>query len=306
MKLLILGYSDFARRRIIPILLKDFKKINIAISTKSRKFNYDYKNVQWFKDYDKAINEFKPDIVYISLPNSLHFKWAKKSLNKNIHVVVDKPITLKLAHSKELIKLSIKKKRLLAEATIFTFHKQIKKSIKLLSGCGKIRTISANFCLPITNKKEIKLSDKYGGGVNNDMGPYAASTFREFYKVFPEKIYKMKEIKNNVVTKLSVLAKYKNKHFIGHFSFGMEYKNDILFFSDREIVTVNTVFSPNPFLDTEIVFKTKNIVKKYRVNMESSFKNFLKLFLSKIKKNNYKFFHQRIIYDSKFREILND
>ena len=91
MKLLILGYSDFARRRIIPILLKDFKKINIAISTKSRKFNYDYKNVQWFKDYDKAINEFKPDIVYISLPNSLHFKWAKKSLNKNIHVIVDKP-----------------------------------------------------------------------------------------------------------------------------------------------------------------------------------------------------------------------
>ena len=39
-----------------------------------------------------ALNSSKANIVYISLPNSLHYYWAKKSLEKGYHVIVDKQL----------------------------------------------------------------------------------------------------------------------------------------------------------------------------------------------------------------------
>ena len=53
----------------------------------------------------------KPNIVYISLPNSKHFEWAKKSLNYKYNTVVDKPITSNEKQLNELIELSKKIKK---------------------------------------------------------------------------------------------------------------------------------------------------------------------------------------------------
>ena len=89
MKLLILGYSDFSKRRIIPIILKKFKNIKLGIASISRFKKDEIKNVTWFDNYKKSIKNFNPDIVYISLPNSIHFKWAEYLLKK-INIIVDK------------------------------------------------------------------------------------------------------------------------------------------------------------------------------------------------------------------------
>ena len=45
MKLLILGYSDFVKRRILPILASDFKKIKIAIASKTQRFDFKSKEI---------------------------------------------------------------------------------------------------------------------------------------------------------------------------------------------------------------------------------------------------------------------
>ena len=82
MRLLILGYSDFSKRRIIPIILKKFKNIKLGIASISRFEKDEIKNVAWFDNYKKSIKNFNPDIVYISLPNSIHFKWAEYLLKK--------------------------------------------------------------------------------------------------------------------------------------------------------------------------------------------------------------------------------
>ena len=82
MKILILGYSDFIQRRIIPILLKNFKNFKIGIASKSKKKDNRYESFLWFNNYENAITSFKPDIVYISLPNSLHYAWGKIVLKK--------------------------------------------------------------------------------------------------------------------------------------------------------------------------------------------------------------------------------
>ena len=120
MKLLILGYSDFVKRRILPILASDFKKIKIAIASKTQRFDFKSKEIVFFRDYLKSIKEFKPDIVYISLPNSLHYKWAKETLSRKINVIVDKPITLKLKQTNDLIHSS-KANKIISRGNYFFF-----------------------------------------------------------------------------------------------------------------------------------------------------------------------------------------
>ena len=101
--LLILGNSNFVKRRVVSSLNK-IKEIDYKICSKSQK----NKKI-FFNNYTKALKS-DPDIVYISLVNHLHYKYAKIALNMGLHVVVDKPITTKLYQVKELIKIAKKKK----------------------------------------------------------------------------------------------------------------------------------------------------------------------------------------------------
>ena len=63
-----------------------------------------------FSNYEVALSSSSANIVYISLPNSLHFNWAKKALLAGYHVIIDKPLAYKLSETRKLIKLAKKKK----------------------------------------------------------------------------------------------------------------------------------------------------------------------------------------------------
>ena len=102
MKVLILGYSNIFRKRILNVLLK--KKINFCVASKSVSIKNKNSFVK-FKNYKDALNNSKANLVYISLANSLHYIWAKRALEKNYHVIVDKPITLKLKKFRNFKKL---------------------------------------------------------------------------------------------------------------------------------------------------------------------------------------------------------
>ena len=272
----------------------------------SKKKDDKYKKLSWFNDYAKAITLFKPDIVYISLPNSLHYQWGKFTLKNKIHLIIDKPICLKESHVKNLIKLASKNDVLVAESTIFTYHPQIEKSLKLIGGFDKIQKIQSNFCIPEPEKKNIKLSKNLGGGVNHDMGPYAAGSFRFFFKKFPEKIVALSIKKNQIVKDLSIQAKYKDKIFYSYLSFGKEYKNDLILFSKNTIIKINSVFSPNPFLQTIIEVKNNNKTILIKVKPHSTFKTFFNIFLRCLKNNELNFFEKNMLFDAKFRKIVNN
>ncbi len=306
MKILILGYSDFAQRRIIPILLNNYKDFKIAIASKSKKINAGYKNIFCYNNYKNAIELFKPDIVYISLPNSLHYFWGKEVLKKSINLIIDKPITLKLNHLKELISLATKNRVVLAEATIFNYHPQIKEAIKIVGGISKIEVIQSNFCIPQPVNNNIKMSKILGGGVNHDMGPYAAGSFRIFFKNFPERIVVLSNKKNNIIRDLSVQAKFKDKISYSYFSFGREYKNDLLIFSKNKIIKINSVYSPNPSLDSLIEIRENNKNKEIFIKPHSTFKYFFEIFLNSVKRKNFRFFINDMLFDAKFREIINN
>ena len=116
-QLLILGYSSFVKRRVLPAI-KKIQKIEYFICSKSNKINLKEKIL--FNDYDKALSKNTTNIVYVSLINSLHFKYAKKALTKGFNVIVDKPITTSIRETNKL--LQIAKKKLLRLPSLIFFH----------------------------------------------------------------------------------------------------------------------------------------------------------------------------------------
>ena len=176
MKVLILGYSNIVKKRVLSVLKE--KKIEIYIASKSYKKKIPGIKKQ-FSSYEKALKNCKPTIVYISLPNSKHFVWAKKSLNHRYNTIVDKPITSNENQLAELIDLSKKNKKLLVESTFFNYHVQMKKILKIYNN-DKYKRIHAKFVIPKPNMKSILLSKKLQGGVLMDMGPYISSIPRLF------------------------------------------------------------------------------------------------------------------------------
>ena len=219
-KILLIGYSSLVKRKIIETLVKN--NIPYDVASRSRK-QKDFNAENWYYGYEKALNNSNADIAYISLPNSLHFYWAMKALQKNYHTLIDKPATINLEDLNKLITISKKRKKILSEAIFFNYHNQIKYISKQIN-INKISKLNANFSIPKPSKGSILLSKKLKGGVIMDMGPYIAAVSRLFFKLTPKKIIKNVEFKNNLSSKINIIFIYKNTYFIGKFSQTMSTK----------------------------------------------------------------------------------
>jgi predicted dehydrogenase len=64
----------------------------------------------------KELAESDVDLIYIATPHSHHWEHAKLCMDKNKHVLVEKAFTVNAKQARELIKISQKKRLLLAEA----------------------------------------------------------------------------------------------------------------------------------------------------------------------------------------------
>ena len=131
MEILFLGNSSiFSKKNLF--LFKKIKKLKIQVATLS-KFNEKKKNIIYYDSYKKAIEQTKAKLIYISLVNADHYKWAIYCLNKNKHIIIDKPFTLNFNQADSIFKISKKKNLFVSEAIVFKNIKiyQIAITIKL-------------------------------------------------------------------------------------------------------------------------------------------------------------------------------
>ena len=302
LRVLILGYSSLVKRKIIDVLKKNNIKFCVASISSKKK---EKKSYNWFRNYDEGLNHSNASLVYISLPNSYHYYWAKKALEKGYHVIVDKPITENLKQAKNLVKIAKKKKRLISEAIFFNYHKQFNEAVKLLNGVKKITHIHANFVIPFPKKNKILISKKFSGGCLMDSGPYAAAIARLFCG---GKLIKVNKIitknEDGLVISLDILCKFTKTTFSGFFCFGGEYTNNLSLFSNNKYIELNRVFSSPTDKKLTILFKTKNILYKKQIEKDDAFNNYLEEILKFLKQKKYTFFYKTILRDSKFREKL--
>ena len=300
-KVLIIGYSSLVKRRIISTLIRNKIAYDIASRSKKQK---DTNAENWYHGYNNGINNSNADIAYISLPNSLHYNWAIKSLNKNFHTLIDKPATLNLKQLNKLIYTSKKKKKVLSESVFFNYHLQIQSTLDKIKK-NKVKRVNANFLIPKPNKKNILSSNKLKGGVIMDMGPYIAAISRLFFKSAPKKIIKNIVFKNKISSKIEIIFIYKESFFIGKFSHDDQYKNFIEIYLSNKTIKLSRVFSP-PAQENLKVLELNEKKNKSKIFKDDAFERYIKDVFKKIKERRYNYYHNQMIFDVKIRESLQN
>jgi len=298
-KILLIGYSNLARRRLIKTFIK--KKISFSIASKSFRKKI-YGAYRQFNNYEEALKFSKADLVYLSIPNSMHFKLAKKILNYGYHLIVDKPITTNRGELKKLIGIANKNNLMLSEAVFYNYHSQFNYLKKFCGNLKKIEQIFVNFTIPTPKSNSLLASRKLCGGALMDMGSYAASIHRIFFKerIISKNII-IKKNKKGLITSFDIFFKYNTKVLIGTFRFGSEYRNDIFIKFVNKTIEVNRLFSPPDDIDLNIKIYTKNKFKKIKIKKDNCFENYLSEVIKNIKQKKFKYYQLNMIKDENLR-----
>jgi len=252
--ILVLGCSGVFLRRVLPALNKCSSIDSIHVASKNKNASAivkknDIKIDLWFNDYDLAIETAKAELVYISLPNHLHYYWAKKALNRGLHVVVEKPATLNLAESRNLVDLSVERNLCLAEAVVWQYHPNVEYALDFLSDVtDESILLEARFTVPAFNTDNFRNYSEFGGGAFNDMSAYAASISRVFFNEKPINVT-ANILASNHSTGIDTEFKIKlsfneSKVIIGNFGFDLHYKNHLVIKGTKFRHELNRVFSP--------------------------------------------------------------
>lgn len=96
-------------------------------------------------DNDVVLSDPQIDAIYVAVPNHLHYEIARKALENNKHVILEKPFTPTYAQAKELIDLAARKKKIIFDAVTLIHMPNYQKIGELLTELGDIKIIDLNF-----------------------------------------------------------------------------------------------------------------------------------------------------------------
>ena len=68
-----------------------------------------FSKVKTYSDFQKMINEEKPEFVVIATPTKFHYPMVKFALEKGLHVFCEKPFTLTTKQGRDLMELALSK-----------------------------------------------------------------------------------------------------------------------------------------------------------------------------------------------------
>ncbi|MDO5293546.1 MAG: Gfo/Idh/MocA family oxidoreductase [bacterium] len=103
---------------------------------------YDIKEA--YSDYEQFLRS-QVDIVYIAIPNHLHFEFCIKAMKANKHVIVEKPMTSTYEEASLLASYAKEHKLFFYEAISTRYLPNYKKIKELLPLLGEIKMIECNF-----------------------------------------------------------------------------------------------------------------------------------------------------------------
>jgi predicted dehydrogenase len=104
-----LGRIGFSRHVIIPYEHPNFEVVACMDKVQERLDEVkDLYHVNVYDDYEKMIDNEKIDLVVIASPTNFHYEQTKYALLKGIDVFLEKPMTVTVKETQELVSLAKK------------------------------------------------------------------------------------------------------------------------------------------------------------------------------------------------------
>lgn len=106
LKLGVIGAGSFTSRRHIPTIVESPDAQLVALCRRNEEALHklaDHFNCpNTFTDYRQMLDEVEIDAVLVTTPHALHYEHARAALKKGLHVMIEKPMTLKADEAREL------------------------------------------------------------------------------------------------------------------------------------------------------------------------------------------------------------
>jgi predicted dehydrogenase len=130
--------------------------------------------------YEALLDDPDVDVVYISLPNSLHVEWSVRALEAGKHVLCEKPLSRHPQEVERAFDAADRAGRLLMEAFMYRHNPQTRRVVELVqSGAiGRLRMIRSSFSFATGDPANVRLSTALEGGALMDVGCYCVSAAR--------------------------------------------------------------------------------------------------------------------------------
>jgi len=280
----------------------------IAVASKSKekllrfKNTFNLKSENLHDDYNKLLDNDNLDIIYIALPNSFHFEWILKGIEKKKNILIEKPAFISAKNIDLIFKHKNFQKIFFSEGYMYKYHPQIIETIKILksgelgspiqmqTNCGMNLIYKKNF-FGFTKKKfniEKRIfNKKLGGGVILDLGCYTSSIslmIASLNKSINKFNFKIENIK----------TEYQEKDIDVH-------SEAIINFEDKFISKVATSFTKDIGNSSVIICENGKIEIENSWNPEIG-----KIKITGIKKRELKFNDLINVYSSEIEHISND
>lgn len=309
MRLLILGYSSIAERRVIPAAAKVSSIAEVSIATQSRPRPAHWpKEGRFFTGYEEALRDDGADIVYLSLPNAMHEHWLMAALAAGKHVVVDKPALMSAEAGRRAIAAAQAAGRVVAEATVFAYHPLFGHIAKLVAENGPLTQAAAQFIIPPLPLDNFRNHIELGGGCLLDMGPYAAATMRILGGGPASRLTAIAggcHPQTSVDMSFSVQAQLANGAvFSGHYSFEGEYQNRLLVVARSGSAIVERLFSPPANFRLELRQRVRNAENVETIEAADTFANFLAAVTAAIASGEHEIFYRDLLMDAECRDQI--
>ena len=198
----IMSTASIVRKKFLPALEKAENARFFALASRSRekaeKFVQEHSRRACDKiygTYEKLLQDDEIDVIYVPLPNNLHYEWARKALQAGKHVLCEKPMALTAAEGEELFALAEERDLFLMEGFMYRFRPLTKRVIELSrTELGEIQLIRGSFCYQSSRPAEdIRFRSEVGGGALRDVGCYLVDFLGNLFNTRPEMVY------NNVI-----------------------------------------------------------------------------------------------------------
>jgi predicted dehydrogenase len=174
----VIGAGGIADRRTLPgmMLAKNASLAAVMEIDKSlaEALRKKYNAPKAYTSVEELLADPAVEAVYIASPVSVHYKQALAAVNAGKHILIEKPVAMKIEEGEALVKLCAEKKLQFSAGFMMRFHPCHQKLREIIArgGLGKIVSLRAQLTcwypeIPGAWRQESALS---GGGALMDMG----------------------------------------------------------------------------------------------------------------------------------------
>lgn len=148
MKLGILGSGKIVKE-VLPVLEEIDEIEVVAISARNedklKRLTKEYDIPKYYLGIDELLADSKVEVVYVGLPNDLHYEAMKMAIEANKDIICEKPFTSNSYESQRIIELAKDKGVLVLEALTNRFIPNAIKVKEKLNELGDIKIVSFNY-----------------------------------------------------------------------------------------------------------------------------------------------------------------